>query len=86
MEISKNDFFKLFNPTPLITVEVMERTADPGIGQRTWPEPAPTLQHFEAPETPQQKALLNLVFRSMKRTHDLFYHDYGTLPELDSEA
>lgn len=57
--------------------------SDHGIQQAEAP---PTSQHFEAPETPQQKALLNLVFRSMKRTHDLFYHDYGTLPELDPKA
>uniref|UniRef100_A0A0R3RWJ2 Pleiotropic regulator 1 n=1 Tax=Elaeophora elaphi TaxID=1147741 RepID=A0A0R3RWJ2_9BILA len=64
----------------------MEQVTVPGSEQSAFPEPAPAPQHFEAPETPQQKALLNLVFRSMKRTHDLFYHDYGTLPELNSEA
>ncbi|VDN02585.1 unnamed protein product [Thelazia callipaeda] len=41
---------------------------------------------FQMLETPQQKALLNLVFRSMKRTHDLFCHDYGTSPELEIKA
>ncbi|KIH64511.1 WD domain, G-beta repeat protein [Ancylostoma duodenale] len=29
-----------------------------------------------------QKTLLNLVFRSMKRTHDMFSNDYTTFPEL----
>nr|CAR63542.1 putative Pre-mRNA splicing protein [Angiostrongylus cantonensis] len=29
-----------------------------------------------------QKTLLNLVFRSMKRTHDMFSCDYTTFPEL----
>uniref|UniRef100_F1L344 Pleiotropic regulator 1 n=1 Tax=Ascaris suum TaxID=6253 RepID=F1L344_ASCSU len=37
-------------------------------------------------ETPQQKQLLNLVFRSMKRTHDFFFHDYATPPEPDTKA
>lgn len=42
--------------------------------------------HFEVPDTPQQKSLLNTVFRSMKRTHDLFFHDYTSLLEIDSNA
>ncbi|KAK6049500.1 hypothetical protein COOONC_12995, partial [Cooperia oncophora] len=29
-----------------------------------------------------QKTLLNLVFRSMKRTHDMFSNDYTVFPEL----
>ncbi|VDK37414.1 unnamed protein product [Gongylonema pulchrum] len=62
----------------------MEVTAGgPGTEHGTQEVPA---QQFDVPETPQQKALLNLVFRSMKRTHDMFYHDYGTLPELDPKA
>lgn len=65
---------------------MMEQVTVPGSEQGTLSEIASVPQHFEAPETPQQKALLNLVFRSMKRTHDLFYHDYGSLPELNSEA
>lgn len=34
----------------------------------------------------QQKALHNAVFRSMKRTQDMFFHDYSTFPELDENA
>ncbi|VDN37229.1 unnamed protein product [Cylicostephanus goldi] len=32
-----------------------------------------------------QKTLLNLVFRSMKRTHDMFSSDYTTFPELSEK-
>ncbi|KJH46025.1 WD domain, G-beta repeat protein [Dictyocaulus viviparus] len=32
-----------------------------------------------------QKTLLNLVFRSMKRTHDMFSCDYTTFPELSEK-
>ncbi|WKY10599.1 hypothetical protein Q1695_002731 [Nippostrongylus brasiliensis] len=32
-----------------------------------------------------QKTLLNLVFRSMKRTHDMFSSDYTTFPELSDK-
>ncbi|ETN71939.1 WD domain, G-beta repeat protein [Necator americanus] len=32
-----------------------------------------------------QKTLLNLVFRSMKRTHDMFSNDYTTFPELSEK-
>ncbi|KAK0407732.1 hypothetical protein QR680_003555 [Steinernema hermaphroditum] len=33
-------------------------------------------------ETPAQKTLLNTVFRSMKRSHDMFYHHYEDYPEF----
>ncbi|VDM39478.1 unnamed protein product [Toxocara canis] len=50
-----------------------------------------TQQHHNAQyqndvDTPQQKQLLNLVFRSMKRTHDFFFHDYAIPPEPDTKA
>uniref|UniRef100_A0A1I7XMT6 Pleiotropic regulator 1 n=1 Tax=Heterorhabditis bacteriophora TaxID=37862 RepID=A0A1I7XMT6_HETBA len=35
---------------------------------------------------PMQKTLLNLVFRSMKRTHDLFSNDYATFPEPSDDG
>ncbi|KHN79473.1 Pleiotropic regulator 1 [Toxocara canis] len=43
-------------------------------------------QHQNDVDTPQQKQLLNLVFRSMKRTHDFFFHDYAIPPEPDTKA
>lgn len=34
----------------------------------------------------QQKSLHNAVFRSMKRTQDMFYHDYSNFPAPDKNA
>ena len=33
-----------------------------------------------------QKALLNVVFRSLKRTHDLFASDYAKFPDPDDNS
>ena len=38
------------------------------------------------PLTAKEKALHNYVFRSMKRAHDMFLHDYETFPENDEKA
>ncbi|VDK21645.1 unnamed protein product [Anisakis simplex] len=42
--------------------------------------------HHDPVETPHQKQLLNLVFRSMKRTHDFFFHDYHNAYPTDPKA
>lgn len=60
--------------------------ADTSMESEMHNESSVSQQHQEHAETVQQKALLNLVFRSMKRTNDLFFHDYATLPELDPKA
>ena len=36
--------------------------------------------------TPQQKALHNYVFRSMKRARDIFINDYENFPEISDKA
>jgi hypothetical protein len=38
------------------------------------------------PLSAKEKALHNYVFRSMKRSHDMFLHDYDTFPENDEKA
>jgi hypothetical protein len=36
--------------------------------------------------TAKEKALHNYVFRSMKRAHDMFLHDYDLFPENSEKA
>uniref|UniRef100_A0A183BWA5 Pleiotropic regulator 1 n=1 Tax=Globodera pallida TaxID=36090 RepID=A0A183BWA5_GLOPA len=40
----------------------------------------------QQPLTAKDKALHNYVFRSMKRAHDMFLHDYEKFPENDEKA
>lgn len=36
--------------------------------------------------TPQEKALHNAVFRSMKRTRDMFFYNYEDFPQIDEKV
>jgi len=55
----------------------------PQLSSRIQPAANTTL---ETTLTPQQRALHNYVFRSMKRARDIFYHDYESTPEGDEKA
>lgn len=41
---------------------------------------------IQEPLSATEKALHNYVFRSMKRSHDMFLHDYDAFPENDEKA
>lgn len=46
----------------------------------------PTSSTTQEPLNAHQRNLHNYVFRSMKRSHDMFLHNYEVFPEIDVKA